>query len=532
MNAHIFIDAENIKPDIGFRAVDKFRRDFTIERVDIIGKFDTISARYKNAGEPYRVQNCFYGKNSADTWLCVEIAKTIFEEPLTETIIILSNDKDFLPAIKLAVDRKKYVIFVSNGTGHKNLRRYLQAIKINSDYVELIDYRDGLTLPTDEGDIRKKKSLAELMKDVEPIIPKPVSKLEVICKKLSDALGNFFMRRAEQVKFIFIKRGNNFAEVPFIEGMTISQFASLLHELQIVGKKISGMQAAQENFLKVVGEKIFFYSEKELRSSKIGILSKFSGLSQSSIKYFISNDLNLRTIFIKHGGNIFEVPFVNGISVQIFSIVLREMKIIGKNASFQKIMAANFLDVIENRIYLQTEETISVKNISSEEKFFAEHNAEIKIIFVKHAEKIFEVPFVNGMTREIFFAVLSRKNITNKKKELPQIISDSSLDLIGDKIYLQSEEKIFESVILKGFTINFDKLSAASMKFLADNDEQIKFVSITYAGILHKVPFVNGMNFLVLSKIMRELKVCGKRASTKKILVNNQFKIIGNAVYI
>ena len=70
------------------------------------------------------------------------------------------------------------------------------------------------------------------------------------------------------------------------------------------------------------------------------------------------------------------------------------------------------------------------------------------------------------------------------------------------------------------------------MKFLADNDEQIKFVSIRYAGILHKVPFVNGMNFLLLSKIMRELKVCGKSASAKKILVNNQFKIIGSAVYI
>ena len=532
MEAHIFIDAENIRPEIGFRAVEKYKRDYEIKRVDIVGKLETISARYKNAGEPYRVQNCFYGKNSADTWLCVEIAKTIFEEPETETVIIISNDKDFLPAVKLAVDKKRYVIFVSNGTGHKNLRRFFQAIKINLDYVELVDYRDGLNLPTDEGDIRKKKSLAELMKDAEPILPRPTDKLERFCEKLSDALGNYFRKRAEQVKYIFIRRGNNFAEVPFIEGMTISQFAALLRELKVVGKKISGLQAAQENFLKVVGEKIYFYKEEELQNSKIGILSKFSGLSQSSIKYFIGNDFNLRTIFIKHGGNIFEVPFVNGVSVQIFSIVLREIKIIGKNASFQKIMAANFLDVRENRVYLQGEENIREKVTTAEEKFFDEHNGEIKIIFVKEGEKIYEVPFVNGMPREIFFSVLNKRNITNKIKELPRIISESSLNMIGEKIYFQSEESIYESAMFEGMQVNFEKLSATSLKLLADKDDQIKFVSITYAGMLHKVPFVNGMNFLALSKMMRELKVCGKSASTKKILISNQFKIVNNAVYI
>lgn len=532
MNAHIFIDAENIRPEIGFRAVEKFRREFVIERVEIIGKLDTISARYKNAGEPYRIQNCFYGKNSADTWLCVEIAKTIFEEPATETIIILSNDKDFLPAIKLAVDRKKYLIFVSNGAGHRNLLRYLKAIKINLDYVELIDYRDGLNLPADEGDIRKRKSLSELMKNAEPILPKPADKLEMFCKKISEAEASFFKNRADSVKFIFVRRGNSFVEIPFVEGMTISQFAAILHELQIIGKKISGLQAAQENFLKVVGDKLYFYSEAELQNSKADMLTKFKGLSKSSQKYFTENDINLKTIFIKHGGNIFEVPFVNGMTVQILAIVLREMKIIGKNASFQKIMTANFLNVIDSRVYLQAEENIERNNLSPEEKFFVENIGNIKNIFVKYGGKIFEVPFVDGMPREIFFSVLSQRNITHKIKELPQIVSDSSLDLIGEKIYLQSEEKIFESVALKGITINFEKLSAASMKFLADNDEQIKFVSITYAGILHKIPFVNGMNFLVLSKILRELKVCGKSASTKKILVNNGLKIINNAVYI
>ena len=81
MNAHIFIDADNIKPEIGFKAIKKFSVDYSIAQVEIIGNETTLSSKYLEMSDIYNIKNCFYGKNSADTWLCTEIAKTIFENP-------------------------------------------------------------------------------------------------------------------------------------------------------------------------------------------------------------------------------------------------------------------------------------------------------------------------------------------------------------------------------------------------------------------------------------------------------------------
>ena len=74
MIAHVFVDAENIPPSVTFKVVEHFGREHTITRVDIIAKEDSLPARYRGLDEKiYRVQNCFYGKNSADTWLCIEM---------------------------------------------------------------------------------------------------------------------------------------------------------------------------------------------------------------------------------------------------------------------------------------------------------------------------------------------------------------------------------------------------------------------------------------------------------------------------
>ncbi|MBQ9496061.1 MAG: NYN domain-containing protein, partial [Selenomonadaceae bacterium] len=101
MIAHVFVDAENIPPSVTFKVVEHFGQEHTITRVDIVAKKDTMPYKYRGLDKNiYRVQNCFYGKNSADTWLCMEMVRAIIDEPDLELIIIVSSDKDFLPAIK------------------------------------------------------------------------------------------------------------------------------------------------------------------------------------------------------------------------------------------------------------------------------------------------------------------------------------------------------------------------------------------------------------------------------------------------
>lgn len=448
MQAQIFIDADNVRPELGFRAIEKFNRDYSVTRVDIIGREDTMAYRYKTAGNPCHVQNCFFGKNSADTWLCVEIAKAVYENPATEIFIIVSNDRDFLPAIKLAADKKKSVIFVSSGTIHKNLRKFLREVKVDMDFVKLIDYHEELTVPIDEGIRKKKRSLSELMKNVEPVvISSRQQKLESFYMKLSDGAVKFFRAREEQIRFIFIKRDNNFLEVPFISGMSMFRFTSILRELRVIGKKTSGLQAANENFLKVVGENVCFYREEEFQDTPIDLLSKFSALSKASRKFFIDNASKLKTIFINHAGKLTEVPFVDGITLENFGGILRELKVIGKNTGVKKVSEASLLVVKGDKIFLRNEDEIfeemdaDTRTIAN---FFAENKDDVKKIFVKRNRKIYEVPFVNGMRQGIFFCVLKNRGIVGKSSEVSSVVRDSFLDLIEGKIYLKSEEKYFD----------------------------------------------------------------------------------------
>jgi len=119
LSAYIFIDAENVKPEIGFTAVEKFSYEYFVEQVEIIGNESNISSKYLEAGDQYQVKNCFFGKNSADTWLCTEIAKTIFEKPEVDIIIIVSSDRDFLAAVKLVTDKRKKLFSFRTATDTK-----------------------------------------------------------------------------------------------------------------------------------------------------------------------------------------------------------------------------------------------------------------------------------------------------------------------------------------------------------------------------------------------------------------------------
>ena len=329
MKAHVFIDAENISPEIGFQAVAKFRRDYTICRADIIGKRETLSSKYLSAGTPYHFQNCYYGKNSADTWLCVEIAKTIFEETEVEAIIIVSSDRDFLPAIKLAVEKNKTIILVSNGEGHRNFKKLLSDLKINYNAVQLVDYRSDLELSDDD-----KKILSEMTE-----INKREQKLQTFYRRMSKDIKNFFWKREKEIKFIFIKHMNKISEVPFVNGIQIYVFQKMLRDLKVIDKYTNVGRLATRNFLSRKNRKIYLKSGEEMIPDDF-VEENFSELE------------NLQTIFINCNGELVEIPFVAGIDYQDFVEILNCFGIVGDVDFINKVITESLLEIsADKKIY-------------------------------------------------------------------------------------------------------------------------------------------------------------------------------------
>ncbi len=428
MSAQIFIDAENVKPEIGLQAVKKFSGEYSINSVNIIGKEDAISSKYKEAGELYNVQNCYYGKNSADTWLCTEIAKTIFAEPEVEVIILISSDRDFLPAIKLATDKQKKVILVSDGNGHKNLKALLYDLRINPDLIELVDFRNELTALINPS--AKKKGQDEPMENPPP--KTLLIKLQKICATLPNNTKNFFINRAAQVKFIFVKHDDKLFEVPFIDGINATTFANVLRDFKIIDKKDAPDKVIGDSFLKVVDDQIFLRNEQEISQA-----DSFDAV----IDYFVDHSANTKTIFIKHGSDLREIPFVNGMPFEIFSKLLISYGISIDNVNTKQIILESFLDFKNDRVYFRGEEDFSDSNIDLDKlseparEFIKANEANLEFILVTHGNAKYEVPFIEGIAINIFSVMLRDLKILGKNAKVQKFLANNNFTVKDNLVY-------------------------------------------------------------------------------------------------
>lgn len=116
MRIHIFVDAENIPKGLFEKSYTYFTHRYDVVKVDIVGKERHISYYRDNysCSSKFKFTNCFYGKNSADTFLTAYILQALFEESLTECFVILTQDRDLSVAVKFITDYNKQVILVSN----------------------------------------------------------------------------------------------------------------------------------------------------------------------------------------------------------------------------------------------------------------------------------------------------------------------------------------------------------------------------------------------------------------------------------
>lgn len=492
MIAHVFVDAENIPPSVTFKVVEHFGREHTITKVDIVTKEEALPYRYRNLDEEiYRIRNCFYGKNSADTWLCIEIVRAIIDEPDLELIIIVSSDKDFLPAIKFAVDFEKKILVVSNGAGHRTLIEQMKILDINPASVDLKDYR---------------LKFGEMPRKLEEFLP-----------KFSFEIKKFFFDREERIKFILVKRGGKFFEVPFINGMGAATFGRMLRELSILSKGEQIKEFIFENFLKLWRDRVYFKTESEMWIPTSGELVE---------NYFDEHSTETRNIFIKHNERLFEIPFVDGMPLDIFGRLLRERKIIGKGASPALVAEKSLLKVSDRKIFLRNEEeqeTIYGDTIKDVKEYFSFHAAELKKIFIKHNGKLFEIPFVEGISLELFGKLLREKNIIGKSTSATSIAKKNFLDIRDGKIFLCDEERLSE--LYAESTGNLDA-------YFYENDDKTIKIFVKYNGDIFEIPFVNGMLLTLFEKLLRDRKIIGKNTSAIKVAAQSLLEVRDERIFL
>lgn len=492
--AHVFVDAENVPPDVTFRVVDYFGKEHKITQVDIVGKEETLPYKYRDLNRQlFRVQNCFYGKNTADTWICMEMVRAIIDEPDLELIVIISSDKDFLPAIKFAVDFEKKILIVSNGTGHKNLKAQLQKLRVPLESVELKDFRCAF----DETSQRLARFLPFLWYDSQKIL----------------------FENADKLKFILLRKNNGkICEVPFVEGISVNDFRQMLRELKVFAPKTSIYSFCARNFLKVEDERVYFLGEEE-------ILPPITEI-ETVDKFLSRNAPDVIKVFIKHGEKIFEIPFVNGMPLDLFGKLLRQKKIIGKTISAAKVAEKSLLIVRDGKIYLRGEselEKICSRMADNVDQFFSEHLQEIKKIFVTHGQKVFEIPFVNGMSLDVFGKLLRGKKIIGATASPKAIAEKSLLAVKGGKVYLRDEadlEKVFEA-----------KLSDVD-KFFYEHASELRTIFIKTPKKIFEMPFVDGMSFELFSEMLGKKNIAGRPSAVKNIAAQSLLAIRDGKVYL
>ena len=493
MNAHVFVDAENVSPDVTFRVVEFFGREHAITKVDIVAKEDTLSFKYRGLDPKiFRVQNCFYGKNSADTWICIEIVRAIIDEPELELIIIISSDKDFLPAIKFAADFDKKIFIVSNGITHKNLTAHMKTLGIHPTAVELKDFRCGFD---------------ELSQKLSPFLP-----------LMTYDTQKFFFAHGDEVRLILIRRNNGkICEVPFVEGMSVDIFRRELRELRILGTKRPIYDFCRQNFLKVVDENVYFLSEEEILPPVTQI--------ESVDKFLARRAADVRKIFVKHAEKIFEIPFADEMPLEIFGKLLRERKIIGKTFPPLKVAEKSMLVVRSGKVFLPTEDELEKMCDAQEDnvdKFFMDNAEDIRKIFVKQGQKVFEIPFVDGMSLELFGKLLRGQKIISATGNPAKIAEKSLLNVRRGKVFLPTEDELEK---------NYEELSAEE-KFFAEHAEDVKKIFVRHAGKTLELPFVDGMPLEIFADMLSRRKIAGRPASLKKFAAKNSFVLRDEKVFL
>ena len=221
-------------PKPALESYDFLKSEHNVYKCDVVGKLESLAYAYKNRrNNKFFIRNANFGKNSADLWLTVLIARAIFEEPDLELLAIFSNDRDFAPIVSLAVEKKKQVLLLVMESQYKGIEATLSKMKIDRDFFTL------------------------------GILKEEAKFISIKVNQLSPALRAYYLGRYKD-EHIFAKRDDQFIELPFINGMEVSQFTYLMRSCRIWTKSKKATKSVKELGLKINDNRVWYQSEEEI----------------------------------------------------------------------------------------------------------------------------------------------------------------------------------------------------------------------------------------------------------------------------
>lgn len=231
LRIHIFVDAENVSSRLFEKSYKYLKNRYEVVQVDVFSKENTLPNLYRsyNGNCKFNYIKCFYGKNSADTFMTTSIVKALYEEPLTGGFVLVTQDRDFAPAIKAITDCNKQAIIV---TEKNKIINNIKAVGANMKFITNIETE---VVPT--------KALNEKFKKFN--IPEEQKQ---------------HLTRWDMSQTIFIKGNGNMSEVYFCNGMDYDKFLNIIPVQRIrtgfpKSKKLADILA--ESFLIVEDNKIY-----------------------------------------------------------------------------------------------------------------------------------------------------------------------------------------------------------------------------------------------------------------------------------
>ena len=137
-----------------------------------------------------------------------------------------------------------------------------------------------------------------------------------------------------------------------------------------------------------------------------------------------------------------EIPFVNGISFAMFSRLLKGYALADDSEEIKKIIDDSFLNLRDNKIYFQDEETISAdfktylqKLPSSALEFIRKNEDKLKIVAIAHNDSVYKVPFVEGIHLSVFVNMLRTLNIFGKNTNSSKVLTANGFKIKENLVY-------------------------------------------------------------------------------------------------
>lgn len=212
LNAHVFIDGDNIPSEQIPQIYEKLFGKYNIKKYDIFANHGYSNRIKRFESSMIKLKRTpFSGKNSTDILIAMSIADAIAHEKELDAIIIVSSDRDFIIPIEYALNHGKKVISI------------YQQEAIAKALLEIYN-NPNLSL----------YCLEDLDTEIKCVLPKWINEKISTLEDIST-----YFKVNYKGESVLIPHGDEKRRVPFIQGISQQMFRELMKKfgLNVTGKK-------------------------------------------------------------------------------------------------------------------------------------------------------------------------------------------------------------------------------------------------------------------------------------------------------